>query len=54
MYVIEFLIKKIFHRKPKQIKLEEKDSKCNHVFLPIDKSGKRLACRNCGQFAELE
>lgn len=54
MYIIELLIKKLFHRKPKQKELEELDKKCEHVFLPIDKSGKRLACTKCGQFATLE
>ena len=56
MYIIEFLLKKIVERKPKKAaKIEENDyAKCNHIFLPIDSSGKRLACSKCGQYAVLE
>ncbi|MEI8377356.1 MAG: hypothetical protein WCF95_02350 [bacterium] len=56
MYILEFLLKKIIGRKNKEAKhLEEKEyAKCEHIFLPIDKSGKRLACSKCGQYAVLE
>lgn len=56
MYILEVLLKKIIERKPKNFaQPEEKDyGKCNHVFLPIDSSRKRLACSKCGQYAELE
>lgn len=54
MYIIELLIKKIFNRRHQPKELEAQDKKCEHVFLPIDKSGKRLACTKCGQFAQLE
>jgi hypothetical protein len=56
MYILEILLKSIIDRKNKKITpLEEKEyEKCNHIFLPIDKSGKRLACSKCGQYAVLE
>jgi hypothetical protein len=56
MYILEILLKKIMRRKNKTAKpLEEKEyAKCEHIFLPIDSSGKRLACSKCGQYAVLE
>lgn len=56
MYILEILLKSIVERKnKKQVPLEEKEyGKCNHIFLPIDSSGKRLACSKCGQYAVLE
>ncbi len=56
MYILEILLKKITERKNKKIKsLEEKEyDKCEHIFLPIDSSRKRLACSKCGQYAVLE
>lgn len=56
MYILEILLKKITGRKSKTpVQPEEKDyEKCNHIFLPIDSSQKRLACSKCGQYAELE
>jgi hypothetical protein len=56
MYILEILLKKITERKNKKLALlEEKEyEKCNHIFLPIDSSGKRLACSKCGQYAILE
>lgn len=56
MYILEILLKSIIERKNKKIKIiEEKEyEKCEHVFLPIDSSKKRLACSKCGQYAVLE
>lgn len=55
MYIVEFLLKKIIERKPKKLPEEEVEYEaCDHIFLPIDSSGKRLACTKCGQYAELE
>ena len=56
MYILEILLKKITERKNKKFApLEEKEyGKCKHIFLPIDSSGKRLACSKCGQYAVLE
>lgn len=56
MYVLELLLKTIVDRKPKKKPQEEPKEYigCNHIFLPIDSSGKRLACSKCGQYAELE
>lgn len=57
MYVVEFLLKKIIEHQSKPQKQEPEQIeyiKCNHIFLPVDSSGKRLACSKCGQYAELE
>lgn len=56
MYILEILLKKIIERKNKKLApLEEKEyTKCEHIFLPIDSSKKRLACSKCGQYAVLE
>jgi len=56
MYILEILLKSIIERKNKKAKpLEEKEyAKCEHIFLPIDSSNKRLACSKCGQYAILE
>jgi len=55
MYIVEFLLKKIIERPPKEAPKEEIIyEKCDHIFLPVDSSGKRLACSKCGQYAEFE
>jgi hypothetical protein len=56
MYILEVLLKAIVDRKTKDPPQEEQKEyvRCNHIFLPIDSSGKRLACSKCGQYAELE
>lgn len=53
MYIIELFIKLKndikqgkFKKKPK--KIEETEEKCNHLFVPIDSTGKILACSKCG------
>ena len=52
MYFIELLVKK-FKKKPEPENIEEEEAAeeetaCEHVFMPIDSTGKVLACRNCG------
>ncbi len=51
MYFIELLVKK-FKKKPEPENIEEEEAEeetaCEHVFMPIDSTGKVLACRNCG------
>ncbi len=33
---------------------EENEEKCNHIFIPIDSTGKILACKNCGMIYKLK
>lgn len=52
MYLIELIIKKFFTKsngyiKP-QTEEEQEESRCEHVFMPIDSTGEILACRKCG------
>lgn len=56
MYILEVLLKAVIDRKHKTKEtIEEKIyEKCEHVFLPIDSSKRRLACSKCGQYAVLE
>ena len=55
MYIIELffkIINDIKQGKFKKNKLEEKNleiEKCNHIFIPIDSTGKILACSKCGE-----
>lgn len=56
MYILEILLKSIIERNNKKVEPQEEReyAKCQHIFLPIDSSGKRLACSKCGQYAVLE
>lgn len=54
MYIIE-LITKLFLKKKQQLpfadineKEPDSDLNCSHIFLPIDSTGKYLACSKCG------
>lgn len=57
MYIIEFIIKKWFSKKPEEppVNLEpsEDDSELyqncdNHLYIAIDSTCDFLACKNCG------
>ena len=54
MYIIELLAKIIGDKKTKNIQKKtvvtetDYEEKCNHVFLPVDSTGKTLACSKCG------
>ena len=52
MYIIELIVKLIKNEKkskpdnmPPEIDYEKT---CEHVFLPVDSTGKTLACSKCG------
>ena len=54
MYIIELLIKfknDIKNAKYKKLNKEPKEEieKCSHLFVPIDSTGKVLACSKCGE-----
>ena len=61
MYIIELFLKLIDDIKFKKGKyklktpeIEENDEKCNHIFVPIDSTGRILACTKCGQIYKLK
>lgn len=55
MYIIELLLKKFRTKKEKRQNFSfEADEnvnyeKCEHVFMPIDSTGKTFACTKCGE-----
>jgi hypothetical protein len=58
MYIIELFLKikndfKMGKFKKKKKILPEIE-KCNHLFVPIDSTGKILACSHCGQIYKPE
>ena len=59
MYIIELFLKlkKDFESgkfKKKPDNKSEKTEKCNHFFVPIDSTGKILACSKCGEIYKLK
>lgn len=55
MYIFEIFIKWLNKRSTKDIKPEKPDYKeidealfCEHNFMPVDSTGKVLACTKCG------
>ena len=55
MYIIEVFIKWLNKRQTKEVKPEKPDFNeadealtCNHNFMPVDSTGKVLACTKCG------
>ena len=48
MYIIEFLIKKLKKKETISEELEQEETECDHIFMPIDSTGEILSCRNCG------
>jgi len=63
MYIIELFFKlkdRIFKKTVKNVdELEpiEEDDECkdgNHIFIPIDSTGKVLACSKCGKLYVIE
>lgn len=60
MYIIELFFKikeKIEENKQKKhkkiVKNEQKET-CEHIFMPIDSTGKILACSKCGFIYKLK
>jgi len=59
MYIIELFLKiknDIKKGKYKKQAKKEKDlpEKCEHLFVPIDSTGKVLACSKCGEIYKLK
>lgn len=58
MYIIELLLKikdDIKNGKfKKQPKKTEQIEKCDHLFVPIDSTGRVLACSKCGMIYKLK
>ena len=59
MYIIELFLKLKndilqgkFKKKPQVIK--DEIEKCNHLFIPIDSTGRILACSKCGEIYKLK
>ncbi len=56
MYIIELFvkIKDNFKKKEKVVKVESETESCSHLFLPIDSTGRILACSKCGEIYKLK
>lgn len=65
MYIVELFLKLkedykfkkgIFKKlnKAQSLMNKEEEEKCNHIFIPIDSTGKILACKNCGMIYKLK
>ena len=58
MYIIELFIKlknDFKNRKNKKITAQQNEvEKCDHLFVPIDSTGRILACSKCGEIYKLE
>ena len=56
MYFIELLFKKLAQKKDKPVsqkisaseQIENEEENCEHIFQPIDSTGKVLVCAKCG------
>ena len=60
MYIIE-LFYKLYKdykvrkfKKPRQTVVDETYEKCEHLFVPIDSTGRILACSKCGEIYKLK
>ena len=61
MYIVELFLKLIEDFKfkkgifqKKEIKSPEEVEKCDHIFVPVDSTGRILACSKCGEIYKLE
>lgn len=60
MYIIELFLKiknDIKNKKSKRVQtteIKEEEEKCEHLFVPIDSTGKVLACSKCGEIYKLK
>ena len=57
MYIIELFLKlkeDFVKRKQKDVLVVEEKEVCNHLFLPIDSTGRILACSKCGEIYKLK
>ena len=59
MYIVELFLKLIEDFKKGKFKKtqtlsKEEIEKCEHIFVPIDSTGRILACSKCGQIYKLK
>lgn len=59
MYIVELFLKlkEDFKKRKYKSLLQKTDSepeKCEHIFVPIDSTGKILACTKCGEIHKLK
>ena len=59
MYIIELFYKLIEDYKSGKFKKKQKaeieiPEKCEHLFVPIDSTGRILACSKCGEIYKLK
>ncbi len=57
MYIIELFFKiknEIKKRKQKTLPKTREYETCNHFFVPIDSTGRILACSKCGELYKLK
>ena len=60
MYIIELFYKLIDDyksgkfKKKKPLPTEQQEEKCEHMFVPIDSTGRILACSKCGELYKLK
>ncbi len=59
MYIIELFYKLIKDYKSGKFKKNpkpevEENEKCDHLFVPIDSTGRILACSKCGEIYKLK
>ena len=59
MYIIELFLKLKEDYKAAKLKKQpqidnENSEKCNHLFVPIDSTGRILACSKCGEIYKLK
>ncbi len=62
MYVVELFLKLIddfkqkkgWFKKQSVKNTDEPEEKCNHIFIPIDSTGRILACTKCGEIYKLK
>ena len=59
MYIIELFVKlkndfKLAKSKKQIPETIEEIEKCNHLFVPIDSTGRILACSKCGEIYKLK
>ena len=59
MYIIELFYKLIEDYKSGKFKKKKKPEieapeKCDHLFVPIDSTGRILACSKCGELYKLK
>lgn len=60
MYIVELFLKLVddikkgkFKKRP-TVPMKAEVEKCDHIFVPIDSTGRILACTKCGEIYKLK